>query len=185
MEGLIILIVILIVVAAFAFAIVKSLALRKLKETARRSTQGYLNSRIGNALSPNIPSDSEINQRFNSALSQKATNKFIEEHPNYTKEQIRDIFMSAGLCLVNGTVGDLITQSLINKTISDKKMNKMGPVQIKYAYLLSYAMNRYAVMVIADNGSNEYNISLFGATDSNGFREVEKYTIQKGIATGM
>lgn len=186
MEELIPIIFIVAVVIVIAVLIGGAIFFRHLRNVSHRATQSILNNNVVKATNKNIPlSDSAIHHKMNNSLSKKATQKFITEHSSYSEETIREYFKVVVQNLINGTEMDCFNSSVKSKLGKDSKIAKMGQVEVKTAYLMSYAMNRYAVTVIVANKRDEYIINIYGTTNSTGFDKVDKYSIQKGVAVGL
>ncbi|MBQ3408380.1 MAG: hypothetical protein IJH12_04150 [Clostridia bacterium] len=159
---------------------------KHLTELDRRATESLRNNRIVQVTNPNAkPSEAMENNKRNARMAEKPTAKFIEEHSNYTKEQIEEYFLKIAKNMLDKTEMDCFTASVASKVRKGKGMSKIGEADIKGAFLMSYAHNRFATRVTVWNKSDEYIITIFGTVNDFGFEKVDNYTIQKGVPVGL
>lgn len=148
---------------------------------------GNLRNRATQTILKDTPfSNSAINKTTENVLGKRATKKFLEEHGNiYTEESIKDYFVEAGRHLINKESMSEFSEKVVEKMNNDSKLNKLQQAQITRVSIMSYARNILTVFVVANDGRDEYMITMYSSVNANGVASIDKYTIQKGVAVGF
>lgn len=180
------LIIIGIIVVFLLIIVIGNIKMSRLRELDRRATQSLRNNRIVRATNDKVAdSDAIINIKNNAFFSQKATQKFIEDFPNYTHESINEYFTKMVINMLQEKEMECFTSSVATKVRKGKGMSKVKDAEVKAGFLLSYAHSRYAARVMVWTKSDEYVFNIYGTIDAGGFGKVDNYSVQKGVAVGL
>ena len=150
-----------------------------MKKRERAMKQGCINNPVSVTNNQSSQSDSISYEIKDSEQVEKVTSKFIEDYPNYTKDDISKYLYSVVNDIILGNPQAYFTIQMNGKLKSDNVVRKMGNVNISSAYLLSYAMNNYDAIVTVSNTSDTYLFRIHGTVNGNGFYKVYNYKILK------
>lgn len=173
-----------IIMVVIGIAVISAILHFVLGNLTHRATQEILNKNVQQGTGIPI-SDAAVNEKIDNTLAKRATKKFIENHPSYSEDTIKEYFRAVASNIINRTEMGSFSESVKSKISTDKKIDKMGSVQFVRANLMSCTSSRYAAIITLTNGRDQYSISVYGTLNENGFNTVDKYSIQKGVMVGF
>lgn len=129
-------------------------------------------------------SSSNINAEIQNNLEKKQLEKFLNEHPEYTEEKIKDLLLQYAEQLINQNDLKVFTDGVNTKMQKDPKLIKMQDMKFQRINISHYANQKLTALLIYTDNRDEYNLIL-----NNIVREddiiLEQYQISKGVAVGM
>ncbi len=168
--GFIILLIFLAFVVGLIFIIIK------LNDLKYRATQQILkNTGI---------SSSDINAEFSNGFEKRHLHKFLDEHPNFTEESLKDILKQYSIQILNRHSINEFSQEVYEKMQKDSKIDKVQSMEFKRVNINSYADETLKAIVIYTDNRDEYNMFLNCSILGNNIR-LNKYQISKGEVVGF
>lgn len=168
--GFIILLIFLAFVVGLIFIIIK------LNDLKYRATQQILkNTGI---------SSSDINAEFSNGLEKRHLQKFLDEHPNFTEESLKDILKQYSIQILNRNSINEFSQEVYEKMQKDSKIDKVQSMEFKRVNINSYTNETLKAIVIYTDNRDEYNMFLNCSILGNNIR-LNKYQISKGEVVGF
>lgn len=166
-------VIVLVVILLFAGFIFISIKLNNLRD---RATQHILKNTGF--------SSSEMENKIVGGLGKKQLEKFIEEHPNFTEETLKDELKEYTEKLINKNSSDDFSQAVLEKMQKDSKLEKLQTMQFSRTNISYYNGTKLGAIVTYSDNKNEYNIDLTCSV-LNEKIQVEKYQVSKGAVLGF
>lgn len=129
-------------------------------------------------------SNSNINAKVNEGIEKKRLAKFLEEHPEYTEESIKDLFKDYMEKVIKKAPSDDFTPELNEKIQKDTKLDKLQTMNFVRVNVNYYTGSKVAAIIVYADNKDEYNIYLTCAILEEKL-QLEKYQIQKGAVIGF
>ena len=165
--------ILLIVVAFFALLIFINVKISNLKYRAKQ--QVLKNTGI---------SSSEINAGIVGNMEKKHLESFLQEHPEFTEQKIKDVLKQYTTQLFDRNPSNEFRQEICEKIQTDSKLSEMQTMEFKRAYITYYGNQKLNALVIYTDGKDEYNIYLY-CNIFNNTLQLYKYQITKGAVVGF
>lgn len=168
--GFVIFIVIALILAGFIFIRIK---MNNLKYRAKQ--QMLKNTGI---------SSSDINAGITGKFEKKHLQKFLEEHPSFTEESIKDLLKQYTIQMFNRNLINEFSQVVCEKIQKDSKLDKMQAMEFRRTNINYYGNSRLNAIVVYTDNRDEYNVYL-NCSISGDKIQLDKYQISKGVAVGL
>lgn len=129
-------------------------------------------------------SSADINAGISNAFDKKHTEKFLQEHPVYTEETIKEKLKQYSIDLININQNADFSEDMLTKAQSDKKIAKLQPMQFKRANIQYYGKEKLNANIVYTDNRDEYNMYLYCSMINDDIH-VDKYQIVKGAVVGF
>lgn len=152
----------------------------------------FINSKIGNLkyraeqhiLKDTGISSSDISAGFTGSLEKKHLQKFLQEHPNFTEESIKNLLRQYTDNILNKSSLDEFSRTVCEKIQKDSKLDKMQNMEFRRANINYYGNSKLNAIVVYTNNKDEYNIYLYCSMLDDKII-LDKYQISKGAVVGF
>ena len=168
--GFIIFIVIALIFAGFIFINIK---MENLKYRAKQ--QILKNTGI---------SSSDINAEITGNFEKKYLQKFLEEHPRFTEESIKDLLRQYTIDIFDKNSINEFSQKVYEKIQKDSKLAKMKTMEFRRTNINYYGNSKLNAIVIYTDNKDEYNVYLNCSILADKI-QLDKYQISKGAVIGF
>lgn len=129
-------------------------------------------------------SSADINAGVTSIFEKKCLEKFLEEHPSFTEESIKDLFRHYTEHIINKNSIDEFSESVNEKLVKDSKLEKLQTMEFKRVNINSYNKSIINAIVVYTDNRDEYNIYL-NCTILDEKIKLDRYQIVKGAVVGF
>lgn len=129
-------------------------------------------------------SSSDISAQFTESFEKKHLQKFLEEHPDFTEESIKDLLKQYTVQMINKNSSDNFSQAVCEKMQNDSKLEKMQTMEFKRSNINYYGNSKLNALVVYTDNRDEYNIYLYCNIVDDKI-ELDKYQISKGAVVGF
>lgn len=168
--GFIIFIVIALIFAGFIFINIK---MENLKYRAKQ--QILKNTGI---------SSSDINAEITGNFEKKYLQKFLEEHPRFTEESIKDLLRQYTIDIFDKNSINEFSQTVYEKIQKDSKLAKMKTMEFRRTNINYYGNSKLNAIVVYTDNKDEYNVYLNCSILADKI-QLDKYQISKGAVIGF
>ena len=129
-------------------------------------------------------SSSDINAGITGNFEKKHLQKFLEEHPNYTEESIKDLLRQYTVQIFARNSINEFSQTVYEKMQKDSKIDKMQTMEFKRTNISYYGDSKLNAIVVYTDNRDEYNVYLNCRILDNRV-QLDKYQISKGAVVGF
>ncbi len=129
-------------------------------------------------------STAEIDATIGEGIEKKQIKKFLDEHPDFTEETIKNLLKEYIEKMINKDLTDEFSQSVREKLQKDSKLEKLKDMQFKRINISFYGNSKLSATVIYSDNRDEYIIHL-GCSTSNNLIQVIRYEFNRGRAIGF
>ena len=129
-------------------------------------------------------SSSDISAQITENFEKKHLQKFLEEHPNFTEESIKDLLKQYTVQLFNKNSSDVFSPVVCEKMQNDSKLEKMQTMEFKRSNINYYENSKLNSIVVYTDNKDEYNIYLYCSILDNKI-QLDKYQIAKDAVVGF
>ena len=126
----------------------------------------------------------DITAGINNSFEKKYIDKFLQEHPSYTEDSIKDLFREYANKIINRNLISQFDESVCEKIQTDSKLDKMQEMEYRRTHIAYYRDSKLGAMVIFTDGKDEYNVHINCNILEEELR-VEKYQINRGAVVGF
>jgi NH3-dependent NAD+ synthetase len=168
--GFIVFLVIVLIFAGFIFINIK---INNLKYRAKQQI-----------LKNTGASSSDISAGITESFEKKHLQKFLEEHPNFTEESIKDLLKQYTIQIFNRNSINEFSQEVYEKMQKDSKLEKMQSMEFRRTNINYYGNSKLNAIVVYTDNRDEYNVYLTCSVLDNKI-QLDKYQISKGAVVGF
>ena len=129
-------------------------------------------------------SSSDINAGITGSFEKKHVQKFLEEHPNYTEESIKELLKNYTVQIFNKNSMNEFSESVYEKMQKDSKLEKMQKMEFKRTNINYYGNSKLSAIVVYTDNRDEYNVFLTCSILGERI-QLDKYQISKGAVVGF
>jgi uncharacterized protein YneF (UPF0154 family) len=129
-------------------------------------------------------SSSDITAGFIGNIEKKHLQKFLEEHPSFTEESIKELLKQYTVQLLNKNSTNEFSQEVYEKMQKDSKLDKMQGMEFKRVNISYYGNSKLNATVFYTDNKDEYNIYL-NCNILGDKIQLDKYQIAKGAVVGF
>lgn len=129
-------------------------------------------------------SSSDINAGITGSFEKKHLQKFLEEHPNYTEESIKDLLRQYTVQIFARNSINEFSQAVYEKMQKDSKLDKMQTMEFRRTNISHYGDSKLNAIVVYTDNRDEYNVYLNCSVLGNRV-QLDKYQISKGAVIGF
>lgn len=129
-------------------------------------------------------SSSDISAGINGTFEKKHLQKFIEEHPNFTEDSIKDLFKQYTAQIIQRNSINEFSQTVYEKMQKDSKLDKLQSMQFVRTNINYYGNSKINAIVVYTDNRDEYNIYLTCSILGDRI-QLDKYQISKGAVVGF
>ncbi|BBF43847.1 hypothetical protein lbkm_2535 [Lachnospiraceae bacterium KM106-2] len=129
-------------------------------------------------------SDSNIHAGMSNMMEKKHVTKFLNEHPNYSEQSIKELLHSYAEQIMHRNTLPEFSEKVVSKMQGDKKLDKIQTMQFKRTTFIAYGANILAADVVYADRRDEYGIMLNCRVNGDQIT-VDKYRSDKGDALGF
>ncbi|CDA16928.1 MAG: hypothetical protein U0O04_07065 [Clostridia bacterium] len=168
----------LILIALVAFFVGVFLIKRKIDQLKYRARESVYN-KVGLG-------DSQITSVTDEMVEKGKMKKFLENHPTYTEESIKELLKSFATEIVNKNLTHSAEQKVIDKLANDNKISKYADMDIVRCNIHGYneKAGLFMAKVTLTNGRDQYMMFLqFNLVGDE--LTLVKYQVQRGDVVGF
>lgn len=129
-------------------------------------------------------SSSDISAGINGSFEKKHLQKFLEEHPSFTEESIKDLLRQYTIQIFNRNSINEFSQVVYDKMQRDSKLDKMQTMEFRRTNINYYGNSKLNAIVVYTDNRDEYNVYLNCSILGNRI-QLDKYQISKGAVVGF
>lgn len=129
-------------------------------------------------------SSSDINAGITGSFEKKHLQKFLEEHPNYTEESIKELLKNYTVQIFNKNSINEFSQIVYEKMQKDSKLEKMQSMEFKRTNINYYGNSKLGAIIVYTDNKDEYNVYLTCSILGERI-QLDKYQISKGAVVGF
>lgn len=129
-------------------------------------------------------SSSEINSGITGTFEKKHLGSFLNEHPNYTEESIKELIKQYATSIISKDSISEFSEEVCKKMQKDSKIEKLQSMQFKRINITGYNSQRLNAMAVYTDNKDEYNMYLIFNILGNEI-QLMKYQISKGSVVGL
>ena len=130
--------------------------------------------------------DASISNKVDDVREQGKLSKFLENHPSYTEESIKEYLKTVALEAVNKNYQHPADEKTIEKLMKDSKLDKMASMQIENASVNLYNENAKLLggKIVFSDGRDQYWLFLRFEINGDEFK-LNYCQMQKGMVEGF
>ncbi len=152
----------------------------------------FINMKIGNlkyratqhVLKNTGASSSNINAEITGGLEKKHLQKFLEEHPSFTEESIKDLLNQYTIQIFKRNAINEFSQAVYEKMQKDSKLDKMQSMEFRRTYISHYGNSKLNAVVVYTDNKDEYEVYLTCSILDDRV-QLDRYQILKGAVVGF
>lgn len=129
-------------------------------------------------------SSSDINAGITGSLEKRHLQKFLEEHPSFTEESVKDLLKQYTIQIFNKNSINEFSQAVYEKMQKDSKLDKMQSMKFSRTNINYYENSKLNAIVVFTNNRDEYNVYLTCSILGDRI-QLDKYQISKGAVVGF
>ena len=129
-------------------------------------------------------SSSDINAGIDDAFEEKRLEKFLEEHPDFTEDTIKDLLKKYTIHIFDRSSINEFSQTVYEKLQKDSKLDKMKAMEFVRCNIDYYANSKLNATVIYTDNKDEYNVYLYCSILGSRI-QLDRYQIAKGTVVGF
>ena len=129
-------------------------------------------------------SSSDINAGITGSFEKKHLQKFLEDHPSFTEESIKDLLKQYTIQIFNRNSINEFSQVVYEKMQKDSKLDKMQTMEFRRTNINYYGNSKLKAIVVYTDNRDEYNVYLNCSILGNRI-QLDRYQISKGEIVGF
>lgn len=129
-------------------------------------------------------SSSDINAGITGSFEKKHLKNFLEEHPSFTEESIKELLRNYTVQIFNRNSINEFSQTVCEKMQKDSKLEKMQDMEFRRTNIHYYGNSKLGAIVVYTDNKDEYNVFLTCSILGEKIK-LDKYQISKGAVVGF